>query len=420
MPDPISSALTTWKNQTSRTDPLVTLYEVSVSDSTTLYYVAGDPDGTGSVSYDGNTYKSAAVKQSDHSQNIEGDLPSVSVSVSNIDGSAGGYIELNDMHGREVTITYVLMTADGLSPDNSMSETYTIQDQAYDRQAATFVLSHANFFNKKFPTKQFLRYKCRWPYEQRFVAGNGCGYPRDEFQGDTKQNFKTSARSGEQERRFGWYTVNASTADLWDVDISSIGSLYISTSEDSADWSAGNRKAHAQYKFISGDFDAYTELNFGNVRDGMFAGILCQDYSNQGTWIKAGRRVDPDEPNIVYEVSYAVNDVEVPVVPQPVDTRFIRLRRVGNKFTAFRSDSESGTWTEIFDATIDSFVSSIRLGLILSVGPLEQGSASVSFPYLRFTDGGLANCDRTFDGVNGCSEHGNTHRFFGFRGIPAK
>ena len=41
----ISNTLRSWKNADTRTDPLVTLYEIEISDTETLRYVQGDPTG---------------------------------------------------------------------------------------------------------------------------------------------------------------------------------------------------------------------------------------------------------------------------------------------------------------------------------------------------------------------------------------
>jgi len=96
--------LQAWKAGDTRTDPLVHLYEIEIDDSTTLRLVRGDPLGSGSVTYLGETYTAAAIGEDEVTENIEYDLPQRRLTVSNVDGIAGGYIENYELDGRQVTI----------------------------------------------------------------------------------------------------------------------------------------------------------------------------------------------------------------------------------------------------------------------------------------------------------------------------
>lgn len=105
----LSADLKIWKDSQDRLVPLITLYEIEINDSTMLRLVEGDPDGSGSINYAGNTYMACAIQREEYSENIEGDYPSFRLLVSNINGVAGGYIEQNELDGRKVTIRTMLL-----------------------------------------------------------------------------------------------------------------------------------------------------------------------------------------------------------------------------------------------------------------------------------------------------------------------
>ena len=430
-----SANLVAWKNAVVRTDPLVTLYEISVTDALTEYLVQGNPLGTGEVVYQGNTYRAVHIEQDELEQNVEGDLPAFRVAVSNIDGVAGGYIEQYDLSGRKVKITHVL--ASTLDPADSFSETYTIQDQEYDRRQAVFTLSHANYFTRKVPTKQFTRHKCRHSYEQRFLPGNGCGYPRDEFEIDTRQDFRPGGTAAEKLRQFGWYSANADKASLFDVDsaaggVGLFGCLNGFTSAGEIDLTPTGIQAPWIYKKLDGDFDVYTQVSLGG-REGGLAGILAVDQNMPTNWAFCGRILVErfTGGNEVVALS-SLSGIQGPAVSQQLaDYNYLRLKRVGATFTFYTRpggsfgvntpagiDPADDNWSLIDTRTL--YTGNAKIGLVVGASPIEQGEVRGSFPWIRFYSGGLPLCSRTIDGANGCREHSNQHRFFAFLGIPIR
>ncbi len=166
-----SAVLKAWKGAESISDPLVVLYDVEVADAQFLRLVEGDPLGTGSVSYNGQTYLAAAIAREEFAQSIEGEIPVLRVALSNIDGVAGGYMEQNELDGRKVTITYV--PASSLSLADAIVQEFRIQDQAYNREKAILTLGHEAMFRRRVPSVAFVRHKCQWLYERRFQVGDG-------------------------------------------------------------------------------------------------------------------------------------------------------------------------------------------------------------------------------------------------------
>jgi phage-related protein len=408
----VSSALKAWKNADAREYPVAELYTIQLDDVTIQRYVSGDPLGTGSVTYDGDVYTSAAIVRQPYDQNLEGTIPSFGVNVSNVDGIAGGLIETYDLRGQTVTITQVLL------PDmlvvNSLSDTFTIQDQSYNRKTASFSLSHANYFNRR-TLKQFVRWKCRWNYGQRHQAGDGCGYPRDEFEPDTEQDFVVGGAFTEKERAYGWFTINTPNASQWSVNIDRLGLCHISSLSNGIDWDIGDRSGPFMYKKFSGDFDVFTEIDLEDSRPGAQGGLVCQSQSTPSSWVVASRRHNASGAIQPY-IASALADVAGTTAVAVTTERFIRMQRIADIFNVFHAESADGPWT-LYNARAVALGSETNVGFLLSALQLETGRVSINFPYFRATKGGLATCDRTIDGFNGCKAHKNLHRIFLFRGV---
>jgi phage-related protein/regulation of enolase protein 1 (concanavalin A-like superfamily) len=415
MAQPLSRSLRDWKAAESRPDPLVVLYDVEVSDSLTLHYVEGNPNGTGSLVYQGNTYQAATIVREQLEQSIEGDVPTFRVAVSNIDGIPGGLIETYDLDGRQVTITKVLLST--LSPTDALVETYTIQNQEYNRGKAIFTLGHANLFKQRVPFRQFLRNKCQWAYQSRFLKETECGYPSDFFGPDSRQSFTAGARSdAEQERKHGWFTLNAASVDLWDVD-ESVPDAMVCTSEGGKQvWQEGMASAPFAFKKFFGDFALRSQVEIPDAQIGCMVGILCQSSAVHETWIFLGRaeRSDQGFAHRVISAQYDDGDPSVIDAASPDDS-YLRLERSGDVFTSYRS-ADNDNWTLIDTRTVP-MSAAVRVGLCVAAGSVEPSTTTGVFRFFRATDGGLPTCERTLDD---CRLHGNTRRFFAFRGIPRR
>jgi phage-related protein len=413
---PLPAALKNWKAEEGQTSPVAVLYDISVTDTITLRLVEGNPIGA-AITYNGNVYAPAAIRREDVDQSIEGEIGSFRISVSNIDGIAGGYIEKYDLDGRRVTITTVPVST--LLPADAFVETYTIQDQAYTREAASVTLGYSNLFKRKIPWRKYQRLRCLWDYENRFTVGNGCAYPSDEFEDDTTQDLSIGAQGdGEQGRLYGWSTLNAPSASRFNVNIDVLGELFIESSSSDIDWAGSNRNGPYLYKKISGNFDCYTQVIPKDFRSSGLLGLLCQDDGGpQDSWVFLARtRDDGDEIRIVSTASID-GSVEVTTVVEDPNPRYLRMRRVGDVFSLYYSATENTNWTLIQDRTVE-MNQGIRIGLAIGGG---QGLVlAATFPYLRFTSGGLGTCDRTADGPDGCRVHKNLHRIFLFQGIPRR
>lgn len=409
---PTSPTTKAWANAESRPDPLLYLYEIEVTDAITVRLVQGNPIG-GPVTYDGETYTPAAISRETGEQSIDGEVGSFRLSVSNVDGVAGGYVERYELEDRTVRIIAVPRST--MAPADAMVETYSILDQAYDRKVATVILGPPNFYRKKVPWRKCQRQRCQWDWPNRFQVGNGCGYPSDEFDADSVQDLVVGATTnGAQARKHGWWTLNALRATIFDIDYTLAGSLYVETDEEVIDWEGATRDGPYLFKLISGDFNVSARVDLEDVRGGFFAGLLCQEAAQDlDSWVAVARSVDALG-DVSVRLSGAENGVAfAPVTSANPDAAYVRLVREGTTFRGYESlDGEA--WTLVGERTV-ALDDSARVGLVLGASPIERGRVGASFPHIRFAAGGADDCARTLEA---CRAFGNTRRFFAFPGIP--
>ena len=421
----LTDLLKDWKSVEGQADPLIVLFDIEVDTGEVLRLSMGNPTGTGSITYDGNEYRAAAIELQEVEETIEGDLRDRQLAISNIDGIAAGFIELKNLEGRQVTITTVPRSS--MAPEHAIVEIYTIQSQTYNRRVAAVTLGHSNLFKRVIPWRRFQRPRCQWDWERRFQFGNGCGFPGDEFGPDTAQNFRIGARVlEERQRQFGWFSLNTDNAIRADVDSPDVPDcLYVETSTISFSWDLVARAAPFFYKKLSGDFDVYSQVELFDALSGSIAGFGVQEEgSGQDSWVLAGLGLNEDGDRVA-RVSAAVDDIRL-VTASPVVTvdTYFRLSRAGNVFTFSRAnevDVEDPTtgWTEVTQVTAP-MDTEVRLGFILAASTTTIDTLAAGFRFLRFLAGGAPTCSRMIEGPDGCHEKGNVHRIFAFPGIPRR
>ena len=138
MPDPINSALVNAKNEAHSTTPWVWLFDVDL-DGTSLLSVAGHDTA---VTYNGRTYAAFPIAVSGLERNSLGDLPTPTVTVTNLSREIASYLE-----------------AQG------------VLDAALSLDAASFRLGVYQLFDAPFPSRRQMRGRCDHVY-----GGVECGY----------------------------------------------------------------------------------------------------------------------------------------------------------------------------------------------------------------------------------------------------
>lgn len=414
----LSTALKAWKDSQDRTVPLITIFDIEVNDTTTMRLVQGDPDGSGSVTFGGNTYTACAIEREEHNENIEGDYPSFRLLISNVNGVAGGYIEQNELDGRRVTIRSGLLR--GVEGDYQ-SETYTITGATYDRKHAILQLGPPNFFKQKTCPRRFQRMRCQHSWAKRFEDDAGCGYPSDTFESDTSAYWLLGSTTNlEQERQFGWFSLNAlkcgfASPGHLGIDIYP-GVMEIASEDEAIEWEPGFLNAPFLYKKISGDFEVFTQVLIYDWRAGFYAGILCQSVDVPESWVYLGRAVDQ---NSDLWIRGSAAEAGVLMIPLAYDTTlwmsnsWVRMARSGNNFVCSYSDNGT-TWTTLGTQTV-AMSAPVRLGLCVSAPRIDLGVVHAGFSIFQFRSGGDSTCERTREA---CRLKGNIHRYGAFPGIP--
>ena len=419
---PLSPRTQAWKEAEDRKDPYISLYEVSLSDTVTIYMVKGDPLGIGKVTYAGHDYLATKILEDEVEQTITRDLSIYRLTVSNIDGLAGAAMEQYELDGRSIRIVRFASpggvgAAGVLAPDTAdlSIETWTISDQQYTAQAATITFGPPRAMQGQ-ARRRFTR-RCGHSWQQRHVEGNLCGYPSDEFEIDTAQDFRAGGDTdAEIVRQFGWRTLNAAALVLadgaWNVDTDAPGELYCETSGTDCEWNATVQGAPYAYKLLDGDFDVSTRTLIYTGREGMSAGILCQSVTDPTSWILLSRAFG-DEEDWLLRIAAVLAGVAEPIAYAELDREYLRLARVGDVLSSY-SSPDGVTWTTLAIQTLP-FGTSVRVGLVVRGTDASQATIAAGWSHFRFAVGGLPACPRT---IEGCRLHDNVHRFGGFPGMP--
>lgn len=416
MPLPLSAQVLDWKAVDDQKIPYAVLFEIPVNATTTHRLVQGDPLGTGQVVFGGQTFTAANVELEDSSQHIDGTLSTHRLSVSNIDGVAGGYMEREDLEGQIVTMIHVVCFPTG--PVEVARFEAEIQDQAYNRQVATVTLGPPNLFRIKRPWQTRQRHTCQHPYADRFRVGSLCGYPSDELGPDKAQDFLAGAAANAvaQKRQHGWWTINAKKASDFSVDLGIPDHLYLRSVDPDIEWGPQVYESPFAFKKLTGDFDVNCRVASIDTRQGSLAGILCSgDAGSADTWVQLGRGQRQDGTEYL---RLALSVSGAPAADNnsaDVAAEYLRLRRVGNVFTFFYA-TDGATWTQLAQKTIP-MDAQMRLGLAITSPSVESQPVSAAFDFFRFTAGGDAECNLS---LTDCTAKGNYARFGANPGIPSR
>jgi lambda family phage minor tail protein L len=163
------------KNKLDTPSAWLTLVQLSVNSSTTLYFV-GNP---ASVTFDGQLYSPYPFQIQTAKQDSRGGLAEMEVHVSNVTREISAYLEANELRGRRVRLIGV-NSANLADPTKiAFDETYEITSIDVTEQVATFHLGHERLLQHRFPQRRALRDNCQWVYksvECGFADATHLGY----------------------------------------------------------------------------------------------------------------------------------------------------------------------------------------------------------------------------------------------------
>lgn len=159
------------------------------------------------VVYDGKTYIAFPIKFDSIRENNQGQVGSVTLTVSNVMRVLSGYMEVYSFQGKKVTIRTVWkdLLADSLS---YLDDVYYIDTYSYNAKDATFSLtSKFNIVNIELPLCRYSRNYCGWVFK-----GTECAYAGAET--ECNHTLTRCAQLSNRSRFGGFPSINPKRAVL--------------------------------------------------------------------------------------------------------------------------------------------------------------------------------------------------------------
>ena len=169
MARPLSSAVRAHKDSLSSLTPWVWLYEIEIPTSTPTRYRFARHNT--SITFLGNEYVPFPVGHAVTTENAKGDLPTVTMTISNLGRELAANLESYDgLVGQPVRIMLVsLSDLDSSSP--AVEETYEIRSVSSTDSQVSASLGTYNALRATFPAQRAIRDHCRHVYRSA-----ECGY----------------------------------------------------------------------------------------------------------------------------------------------------------------------------------------------------------------------------------------------------
>ena len=166
MPRNLSNAFKIEKNkQTNKPINLYTIKEYNGADD--LRFAEYDSD----VTYQGDVYSKFPLTHENISENTQGEIDHVTVTISNISRLIQGYLESYDLRGKKVIIRKVW--ANHLADPNAYTDSiYYIDSYIADENNVVFTLSSKfDVLDLELPARRYSRNYCSWKFKSA-----ECGY----------------------------------------------------------------------------------------------------------------------------------------------------------------------------------------------------------------------------------------------------
>ena len=171
-PSPIPGSAFAEKNKLATGARFIWLYEIEVPTATaTRYRLTSNPD---SVTFRGNTYSPFPIAHSEVKQDSEGNLPTITMTVSNVSREVIATLENHaGLIGQPVRIMLVhelsLLTNDAV-----IEQDFKITGSTANDQSVTAQLGDISLYESTVPGHRMMRLYCRHQYRSA-----DCGYSVD-------------------------------------------------------------------------------------------------------------------------------------------------------------------------------------------------------------------------------------------------
>lgn len=164
----ISQNFATRKNELHSDYAWLELWDVQLNDTEAIYIV----NHSTSVTFNSKTYQPFPIGRLERSEDSEGTIPELSITVTNVDRVITEYLEAGDLLNR--TVNMWLVNSNHLSTSHALFYTYKIQNATMNEESVTFILGQRNLLLHTFPKNRFIRTRCRWVFSND--GSTECGY----------------------------------------------------------------------------------------------------------------------------------------------------------------------------------------------------------------------------------------------------
>ena len=155
------------ENLNSEEVQTIFLYEVEYDTGLFLYFASWDVD----VTYQGKVYQATAIKHSEISQEADGKISDLNLTVGNADRLIQFYIVNYDLLGKYVTVKQIFPAS---GSNGCISTRFKIKSVYAKKDHAVFTLSLGlDFLKLKVPSRIMMRDYCLWRFKDSNCAYSG-------------------------------------------------------------------------------------------------------------------------------------------------------------------------------------------------------------------------------------------------------
>jgi phage-related protein len=152
--------------------PWLAMLDIALPGGEHLYLV----NNTDDVVFQGQTYSAFAFNYEQQKQTSKGEIPTVTISVSNVSRVIQSYVEQYD-GGIGSTVTLIIVNHAHLTEDYAeLTADFTVLGSKCTAQWVSFTLGAPNPLNKRFPAWQYIALHCRFKFNYPAGTGPYCGY----------------------------------------------------------------------------------------------------------------------------------------------------------------------------------------------------------------------------------------------------
>ena len=190
----LPSSLILAKNRLSSTDPSLCLLQIAMPTlASDIRLVANDVD----ITWDGQIWTAFPFEIDNVGEPARGELPSVTIRVSNVTRAVQGYVEQAD-GGVDADVTIrVIDGGDLVNTTPYISLDFRVASTSIDQEWVSFNLTSYDTWKRTFPRNRCLKNHCNFAFK-----GLHCGYAGAETQCDRTL---TRCRALSNSTRFGGF-----------------------------------------------------------------------------------------------------------------------------------------------------------------------------------------------------------------------